>query len=425
MRGVEQRAIEVWADWAELGSPRRMGVLYATPARSKEVFSFEYDSAWLKGGQVLSLDPSLQLFAGKQYPASDQKNFGLFLDSSPDRWGRKLMERCEAQVSRAEGRPERPLHESDYLLGVYDGHRMGALRFRLDAGGPFLDDNSKLASPPWTSLRDLEYASLQIERRDAEEASDYGKWLRALIAPGGSLGGARPKAGVLDERGRLWIAKFPSRNDDYDVGAWEYLVYQLGRKAGITGADAMVRRFNTDHHTFLTERFDRMGGGGRRHFASAMTLLGYSDGDDASAGVSYLEIAEFIVQQGARPTQDLEQLWRRIVFSICVTNVDDHLRNHGFILEPEGWRLSPAYDINPVRSGDGLKLNISETDNALDLELAREVSEQFRVRQSDADAIITEVVTAVKDWRGVASELKMPQSEQDRMGAAFRAAEDR
>ncbi len=421
MRRVEQRAIEVWADWADLRSAKRMGILYATPARSKEVFSFEYDADWLKSGQALRLDPSLQLVGGAQYPAHDQKNFGLFLDSSPDRWGRKLMERREAQESRAEGRPERALHESDYLLGVYDGQRMGALRFQLDKDGPFLDDNSKLASPPWTSLRDLEYASLQIERPDAEKASDYSRWLRALIAPGGSLGGARPKAGVLDERGHLWIAKFPSRSDDYDVGAWEHLVYQLGRRAGVVIADAMVRRFNTDHHTFLTERFDRTEGGGRRHFASAMTLLGYRDGDDASAGVSYLEIAELIMRQGAGPSQDLEQLWRRIVFSICVTNVDDHLRNHGFILDAGGWRLSPAYDINPVRSGDGLKLNISETDNALDLELAREVSEQFRVKEPDT--IIDEVVTAVKGWREVAAALKMPQREQDRMETAFRAAD--
>ncbi len=419
MRRVEQRAIEVWAEWDDLGSAKRMGILYTTPARSKEVFSFEYDANWLKGEYALSLDPSLQFVAGAQYPAHDQKNFGLFLDSSPDRWGRKLMERREAMVSRAEGRPERALHESDYLLGVYDGHRMGGLRFRLDTGGSFLDDNSKLASPPWTSLRDLEYASLQIEGRDAEQASDYGKWLRALIAPGGSLGGARPKAGVLDERGHLWIAKFPSRSDDYDVGAWEYLVTQLGRRAGVVSADAMVRRFNTEHHTFLSKRFDRTGSGGRRHFASAMTLLDYRDGDDASAGVSYLEIAELIIRRGAGPARDLEQLWRRIVFSICVTNVDDHLRNHGFILEPEGWCLSPAYDINPVRSGDGLKLNISETDNALSLELAREVSEQFRV--GDPDAIIDEVVTAVKKWREIAAELRLPQREQDRMESAFRA----
>jgi len=423
MKQTEQRDIEVYADWAGLEQPVRMGVLYVSPARAKEVFSFEYDPQWLQREDAQSLDPSLLLFTGPQYPAAEKPNFGLFLDSSPDRWGRVLMDRREAQASRTEGRPRRPLRESDYLLGVYDGHRMGALRFRLDPEGAFLDDNRELASPPWTSLRDLEYASLQIERQDAEKDPGYSAWLKMLIAPGGSLGGARPKASVLDEQGHLWIAKFPSRKDDHDLGAWEYLTHQLSRAAGIVTADANMRAFNTDYHTFLTRRFDRTDMGQRLHFASAMTLLDHKDGEDASTGVSYLEMAEFLIRYGAHTNRDLEQLWRRIVFSICISNTDDHLRNHGFLLEPGGWSLSPAYDMNPAPDGYGLKLNISDSDNAQDLDLAREVAPYFRIDTPKTEAIIKEIVTIVKGWRDAATRIGIPPRDHDRMEQAFRIAD--
>ncbi len=220
-----QRILEVWADWARLGGPTFMGTLFATASRGKEIFSFEYDDDWLAGPHAQNLDPSLGLFGGPQYAPSSQENFGVFLDSCPDRWGRVLMRRREAQLARADERKERKLLESDYLLGVHDGHRMGALRFRAAKDGPFLDDNQHLASPPWTSLRELEQVSLQLERDDAQDDPDYAKWLRMLIAPGGSLGGARPKAGVLDNNGSLWIAKFPSKRDDDDVGGWEGVVH--------------------------------------------------------------------------------------------------------------------------------------------------------------------------------------------------------
>lgn len=420
MNRTEQRVIEVWVDWSGLGQPTLMGILYATPGRSKEIFSFEYDTQWLRSGLAQNLDPSLQLYTGPQYSSSQKANFGVFLDSSPDRWGRTLMDRREAQLSKLEGRASRRLHESDYLLGVYDRHRMGALRFRLEPDGPFLDNNEKFATPPWTSLRDLEYASLQIERDGAEKQRDYDLWLQMLIAPGGSLGGARPKASVLDEEKHLWIAKFPSRKDTHDLGAWEYLAYQLARRSGVAMADCMIRRFNSDYHTFLTKRFDRDDAGRRLHFASAMTLLGRKDGDDAAEDVSYLEIAELIMQIGARPNQDLEQLWRRIVFSICISNTDDHLRNHGFLLEPNGWVLSPAFDINPTSYSYGLKLNISQTDNALDLDLAMEVSNDFRVKKPIAQAIIDDCVSVVKEWRSAAQALHILGAEQDRMADAFR-----
>lgn len=423
MTKSKQRQIQVYMDSSASIEPQLMGLLYAAPARGKEVFSFEYDPLWLSNNIHPPLDPSLQLFSGLQYAPVGQENFGIFLDSSPDRWGRFLMNRREAQFARVEGRKEQGLLESDYLLGVYDQHRMGALRFKTNPKGAFLNDNAAYAAPPWTSLRELEYASLGLERDDAEENPNYSSWLQMLIAPGGSLGGARPKASVLDEHQHLWIAKFPSGNDDNDVGAWEMLATRLAEYAKITTAPALTAKFNSSYHTFLTKRFDRTAQGGRIHFASVMTLLQYSDGTDAAQGASYLELAEFIMKHGAQADQDLEQLWRRIVFYICISNVDDHLRNHGFILQPEGWVLSPAFDMNPVANGNGLKLNISATDNSQDLDLVREVASYFRVRPPQADVIIKEVTQAVKEWRNEANKLGLSKKAQSQMARAFRVAD--
>jgi len=422
-----QRVIDVVADWVELGGPTLMGHLTATPARAKEVFAFEYDKEWLSKAPRQALDPAMALYGGPQYPAKHRETFGVFLDSSPDRWGRVLMRRREAHLARAEERAERRLRESDYLLGVHDRHRMGALRFRVD--GRFLDDNDELASPPWTSLRELEHASLELERQGVEDDTDYARWLRMLIAPGGSLGGARPKASVRDERGRLWIAKFPSRADEEDMGAWERVVHDLAERAGVAVPDAQLRRFGSSsgagqgHHTFLTRRFDRTDRGGRLHFASAMTLLDRVDGDGSDDGASYLELAELLMRIGSNTAADLEQLWRRIVFSICVSNTDDHLRNHGFMLHATGWTLAPAYDVNPDSQGAGLKLNISETDNAQDIELALSVASVFRVKKKRAEAIVAEATAAVKEWRAVATTHALPRAAQDRMRTAFRVAE--
>jgi serine/threonine-protein kinase HipA len=420
-----QKAIQVCGHWQGMQDPVVMGTLYAASARGKEVFSFEYDPVWLKSPFAQMLDPDLGLFSGPQYARDGHDNFGLFLDSSPDRWGRVLMQRREAQLAKAENRDVRPLMESDYLLGVYDGHRMGALRFRLSEDGVFLDDQAEMAAPPWAKLRDLEYASLQLERDDAESDQDYMKWLKMLIAPGGSLGGARPKASVLDESGHPWIAKFPSRRDEINIGKWEYLVYQLAQAAGIEAAEADVRHFSGEYDTFLTRRFDRLSDGQRVHFASAMTLLGKKDGDGGDTGVSYLDLADFLMKNGAQVNKDLEQLWRRIVFYICVSNTDDHLRNHGFLLQERGWVLSPAYDINPVATGGGLALNISRDDNSQSLDLVRSVAPVFRVSNEKAEEIIGEVVGSVSGWMKLAKQLKLSPHEISVMKNAFRVAEEK
>lgn len=410
-----RRSILVFADWEGLKA-RALGELTATPARGKEVFAFAYDAAWLDAPPARRLDPDLDLYSGPQYLGGERKsNFGLFLDSAPDRWGRLLMRRREAALARAEGRPERALLESDYLLGVHDAQRLGGLRFKTRPEGPFLGEGGGAPVPPWTSLRALEHASLSLERDDAAEDPRYRDWLALLLAPGTSLGGARPKAGVADPEGRLWIAKFPSRRDERDHAAWELVAHDLARAAGMRVAEASVMRLSGGGRTFLTKRFDRTGSGARVHFASAMTMLGRVDGE----GGSYLDLVEFLVKHGSRPDADCEELWRRIVFSIAVANTDDHLRNHGFLLAGDGWRLSPAYDLNPEPLGRGLSLAVSESDNALDFDLAWSVRGYFRLTDARAAGIMTRVKDAVSGWERAARRLGIPASELESMRSAF------
>lgn len=407
--------ILVYSDWEKLKEPCLMGTLSVSHTKGREVFSFAYSVDWLEASAVQILDPDLQLFSGPQFLSSGKKNFGVFLDSSPDRWGRVLMDRREAILARKEDRKINNLFEEDYLLGVYDAHRMGALRFKLSEDDPFLNNDREAAAPPWTSLRELEFASLQLEKNELKEEEAL-KWLSLLIAPGASLGGARPKASVTDKDGNLWIAKFPSVNDKVDIGGWEMVAAELAKAAGINVPESMVKKFNNDQHTFLSQRFDRPANGSRLHFASAMTLLGYTDGAD---GASYLDLAEFIIRHGANPDEDLKELWKRIVFNIAIKNTDDHLRNHGFLLSPKGWMLSPAYDVNPVYFGTGLTLNISRTDNALDFDLAISVAKYFRIDEVMAYTIVAEIKTGIKNWEKLAKKIGISRQEQGLMARAF------
>ena len=418
---MASKIIYVYADWLGLNGPSLIGILRAESIRGNEVFSFEYDDTWLNSNQFFVLDPDLNYYSGPQYLPDDKSNFDVFLDSSPDRWGRVLMRRREALLARMENRPQKNLMQSDYLLGVYDEHRMGALRFKESPDGPFLNDNREMAAPPFTSLRELEYASLQLEKDDSVEDPNYLKWLNLLIAPGSSLGGARPKASVLDRNNHLWIAKFPSRNDDVNVGGWEMVVHDLAVASEIKMPEATVQKFLEEQYTYISKRFDRTPGNQRIHFASAMTMLGRKDGDDYSLGLSYLDIAGFIMQSGDKNqvNADLEQLWKRIVFNICVKNTDDHLRNHGFLLGENGWKLSPAYDINPVPTGTGLTLNINDEDNSLNLELPMEIAEFFRMEVSVAKEAINNIKKNIKNWQKIAIKYGLSKREQDLMSAAF------
>ncbi len=406
--------IFVFADWEELEKPALVGMLRSSTARNKEHFSFSYAVDWLQSPYARQIDPELALYSGQQHSEKD-KNFRVFLDSCPDRWGRMLMKRREAIHAREAMRRPRGLNEIDYLLGVHDLHRAGALRFKRELDGPFLDDDKRLAAPPLSSLRELEHAARQVEGKADNDDPDYPGWMDMLMLPGSSLGGARPKASVTDENGHLWIAKFPSRHDDYDVAAWEYVAYMLALDAGVDMSESRIEKFGSHHHTFLTKRFDRVGHN-RLHFTSAMAQLGYDDGDYEA---SYLELGQFLTDIGANTQEDLEQLWRRIVFYIAISNSDDHLRNHGFIHSRRGWLLSPAYDINPVKTATQLHLNINDKDNSLDYELAMEVVDFFQLNSTQARKIKGEVLASVGNWRAKANAVGLGRSEQKLMEPAF------
>lgn len=414
---ANQKTIFVYDDFST-DQPILMGKLYVNVIKGGESYSFEYDKDWLeRTGLALTLDPELMPYSGRQYPTG--KNiFGLFADASPDRWGRVLMNKRERILAEKEGRKPSKLYDSDYLLGVYDETRMGGIRFKLDSEGPFLSDDKETAAPPWATLRTLEEASRNFEN---DETGLSEKWLNQLIKPGSSLGGARSKATVVDTRGQLWIAKFPSKNDENDTGAWEMVAHDLAGLCGLNVPEAKLEKFSPLGSTFLIKRFDRSGSK-RVHFASAMTLLGKTDGASAADGTSYLDIVAFIRSYGARPKKDLIELWKRIVFNMAVTNTDDHLRNHAFVLTGKGWILSPLYDVNPVPYGDELSLNVDEDDNSICMELAVQVATKFGISELDARSYAEDIQTIVRDnWERTAIKYGLTRRQIEEMRPAFSA----
>ena len=414
---VNQKTIFVYDDFST-DQPVLMGSLYVNVIKGGESYSFEYDKGWLgKTGLALTLDPELMPYSGRQYPTG--KNiFGLFADASPDRWGRILMNKRERILAEKEGRKPSKLYDSDYLLGVYDETRMGGIRFKANQEGSFLSDDKEAAAPPWATLRTLEEASRNFEN---DETGLTEKWLNQLIKPGSSLGGARPKATVVDTKDQFWIAKFPSKNDESDTGAWEMVAHDLAALCGLNVPEAKLEKFSSLGSTFLIKRFDRMGSK-RVHFASAMTLLGKTDGASAADGSGYLDIAAFIKSYGAQPKKDLGELWKRIVFNMAVSNRDDHLRNHAFILTDKGWILSPLYDVNPVPYGDELSLNVDEEDNSISIDLAVQTAVRFGIPESDAEAQAEEILKIVRDnWEKTATGYGLTRKQIEEMRPAFSA----
>lgn len=413
---ADRTDIWIYADWKGIASPRCVGILSAQQAKGRKAYSFEYNADWINSQEQILLDPDIAWYKGRQYP-NGKDNFGVFLDSMPDTWGRTLMKRRSAIYATEEGRLAPTLYDIDYLLGVHDLCRMGALRFKRDPEGEFLDNDPVSPTPPWTSIRELQHSAELIE--SDINTSEIKKWLAMLMAPGSSLGGARPKANILDMDGHLWIAKFPSKNDTINKAAWEYLAYRLAVDAGIEMAESRLEHVAGKYDTFFTKRFDR-DKQQRIHFASAMTMTGYNEELIRDDTPSYLDIVEFIQFSGTHVDEDLRQLWRRIVFNILISNTDDHLRNHGFILTSEGWRLSPAYDINPSIDKDGLALNIDMENNILDIELAKSVGPYFRLGEKETDVILDEVKSVVSGWQRLADHIGITRSEQILMSAAFK-----
>lgn len=414
---AERSRFAVWADCSDLEQPQKFGEVVLSRQRGRRTAGFAFDDRWLERQDLRVIDPDLMPFRGPQYAKEGRTVFGFLADSAPDRWGRLLMQRREAARARTEERPVQHLDDYDYLLGVHDRARLGALRFRASDDGDFLAEDDPWATPPWTRLRELEAAARAMDR--PQGGDDDSRWLDVIFAPGSSLGGARPKASVRDDTGRLWIAKFPAHRDVVDVGAWEYLVHLLAGEAGLAVPEAEVQRMTDAGTTFLVRRFDRTPNNRRIHFASAMTLLGRTDND--AHPTSYIDLAEAITRYGERPTEDLTELWSRIVFSMAVSNFDDHLRNHGFLLGRQGWRLSPIYDVNPDPTGTGLSLAVTAGDNRPDFDLALSVSDYFAMSTTNAQTRMAQILGAVGHWRERARHIGIPRPEVEQMAGAFRS----
>ncbi|MFQ1064324.1 type II toxin-antitoxin system HipA family toxin [Bordetella trematum] len=409
---AQDNTLEVWLD-DDLGPARQVGTL----AHDRGQIRFHYERDWLQDPRAFALDPDLSLDEHPFFPKPELGNFGIFLDSSPDRWGQTLMKRREALQAKDERRPPRTLYAWDFLIGVQDLTRQGALRVRRPGTEAFLGDE-KMAAPPVTTLRELEAVAYQLSNRRIDDLDALRKWLAVLVAPGASLGGARPKANFTEADGSLWIGKFPARDDDRDIGAWEYVVHQLAQKAGIDVPPARLIKLNNDFHTFCVQRFDRANGS-RRFYASAMTLLRKTQ----SEGTSYLELAQFIRAQGdaEHADADLEQLFRRVAFNVAVGNRDDHLRNHGFVLGKTGWRLAPAFDVNPNIDKAEHVLNIDDVDNRPSLETVLSTAAFYGLDDVQARQIVDQVLMVVDHWRDAARRMHISAADIDLTAGAFSA----
>ena len=397
-----QREIYVYAGWLN-NAP--IGTVYATQSNGKEIVSFEYAEGWLREHSDIFLDPDLGSFFGRQYAPNSKLIFGMLSDVCPDRWGRRLIQRIE----------NRHLCETDYLLAVSDALRTGGLRFKIDPQGDFVAETNEQSIPPIADIRKLENAVLNYELADNPERE---KWILQLIMPGSSLGGARPKANIRETDGSLWIAKFPSRTDYFDAGAWEYITHELAIICGLNVPEAKLRKFSEYGSTFMVKRFDR-NGSKRVHFASAMNLLGAVDG--LSSEYSYLDIAQFIVSHSQHPKQDLEELFRRIAFSIAVSNHDDHLRNHGFLLNGSNWQLSPLYDVNPSLDNltyMSLRINLDSSLSSFSVLL--ETAPFYQLSALDAQQIIKNTKENVSsNWERLAKQYSIPSWQINKMRPCF------
>ena len=393
------------------GTDYRVGTLYRQAARDRESVTFEYHPDWLQYRDRFSLEPALATGNGVFHPGAGREMFGSIGDSAPDTWGRQLMQRAERRRASAEGRRPRTLHETDYLLGVSDISRLGALRFKVSGKAEF-QAPTETGVPGLVFLRQLLASAGRIER--GEETHED---LDLIFAPGSSLGGARPKASVVDQDGALAIAKFPKKSDAYSIETWEHIALEIAATAGINTPRHELMLID-DHAVLISRRFDR-DGQIRLPFLSAMSMLQLRDGERAS----YPEIVDELSQHGARTKHDSEELYRRMIFNILVSNVDDHLRNHGFLWTgKDGWILSPAYDLNPTPQDVKARIlttSISLDDASCSLDLAAEQAEFFGLVDESANRVIKEVADAVSQWRKIAASKGETPAAIERMASAF------
>lgn len=404
------KKLYVYADFDWLKDIELIGELGCESLRGTETYSFKFADSWIKKYNAINLSEDLNNYQGIQYTQPNKDIFGCFADALPDRWGRTLLLRREQIMAQEENRPVCRLSSFDFLTGIDDFSRMGGFRFKETPDGEFINADHTLRIPPLTDLCELIAASKEIEKSEEINTLPEKRWIAQLVQPGSSLGGARPKANVLDADGHIYVAKFPSLKDDYDVGLWEHFCHLVAKNAGIKTAETKVLAINDKHHTLLSRRFDRAGDRRRIHFASAMTLLGLNDGDNAATGHGYLDIVDFILRGCTDVEANLRELFRRVAFNICIGNSDDHFRNHGFLLTAKGWTLSPAYDMNPTRNAYQ-SLLINSTSNMADLSILLHSCEEYMLTPEVAKRIIGEVIDVIKNWRAWASRLGISRRE--------------
>ena len=404
------KKLYVYADFDWLKGVELVGELGYESLRGSDSYSFKFADSWVKKYNAITLSDDLNSYPGIQYTQPNRDIFGCFADALPDRWGRTLLLRREQILAQEESRPVRRLTSFDFLTGIDDFSRMGGFRFKETLDGEFINADNSLRIPPLTDLRELIAASKAIEKSEEANALPEKRWIAQLVQPGSSLGGARPKANVVDTDHGIYVAKFPSLKDDYDSGLWEHFCHLLAQKAGINAAETKVLEINDKHHTLLSRRFDRTEEGKRIHFASAMTLLGLNDGDNATTGHGYVDIVDFIISGCTDVDANLRELFRRVAFNICIGNSDDHFRNHGFLLTAKGWTLSPAYDMNPTLN-EYQSLLINSKTNKADLSILLNSCEEYMLTPEVAKSIISEIVAAVKDWRVLANRLGIAKRE--------------
>ncbi len=398
------RRLHVYADFDWLKETEPVGELFYETSHGSDSYSFSFDEKWLERHGNVYLSADLTNYTGRQYTQHGSNIFGCFSDTLPDRWGRILLLRREQIAAKEEKRFVRRLSSFDLLSGIDDFSRMGAFRFKEDKNGSFINDCTSFIIPPITNIRELLDASQHIEKSEKDNILPQKKWINQLLQPGSSLGGARPKANVTGADKTLYIAKFPSCRDVYDVGLWEHFSHVLALKAGINAAATSVVLAGGKYHVLLSRRFDRTGDGRRIHFASAMSLLGLEDGDGRNTGHGYLDIVDFIVQNCTDVAYNLQELFRRVAFNICIGNSDDHFRNHGFLLTPKGWTLSPAYDMNPT-TVEEQSLLVDRGFSTANLDILFKAYKDYFIDRQTAEKIVGEVVNAVKDWRKVAASI--------------------
>ena len=410
----------VYGDFDWLKTPFLIGELGYESLRGSDSYSFTFNPDWLAKYGNIFLSADINNYGGRQYTQPGKDIFGCFSDALPDRWGRTLLLRREQILAKEEKRPVRRLSSFDYLTGIDDFSRMGGFRFKKELDGQFINCEEDLRIPPITDIRTLVVASMEFERSEQEDLLPAKKWIQQLVHPGTSLGGARPKAGVTDEDGMLCLAKFPSRNDDYDVALWEHHSHLLAQEAGIVAAKTKVIPSGDKYHVLLSKRFDRTQMKSRIHFASAINLLGLADGCDAKSGNGYLDIVDFILQYCCDVNGNLAQLYRRVAFNVAIGNSDDHFRNHGFLLTPKGWTLAPAYDMNPTLV-PYQSLLINSSTNEANLQILLDSCEEYMLNKEEARTIIGEVVEAVGKWHKMAVRLGISKREMDMFAPIYDA----